>query len=134
MSHVHSDPEMMLAAQIAYLDFTGKDRNVGEKVDNILSNYGVQDAKGNWTLKPEYEGNKKVEQQFGSAKSIQKIAKSSGAGEDWRNWNVVDVCNDQNDSGYYGLMIDTGAGPEAGRLAQSAAPRHTAPSRPSDRL
>ena len=110
MSHVHSDPEMMLAAQIAYLDFTGKDRNVGEKVDNILSNYGVQDAKGNWTLKPEYEGNKKVEQQFGSAKSIQKIAKSSGAGEDWRNWNVVDVCNDQNDSGYYGLMIDTGDG------------------------
>ena len=110
MSHVHSNPEMMMAAQIAYLDFPGDNKNVGEKVDLILNYYGQQDANGNWVLKPEYSESEKAKAEFGCAKNIMDVAESTGVGDDWKNWNVVDVCDDQNDSGYYGMMIDTGDG------------------------
>ena len=110
MSHVHSNPEMMLAAQIAYLDFQGDNNNIGKKVDNILNSYGEQDAKGNWKLKPEYEGIKGIEEEFGGAKNIIEVAESTGIGDQWRKWNVVDVDDDQANSGYYAMLIDTGDG------------------------
>lgn len=49
----------------------------------------------------------KAESQFNAAKSVGEIAENSGMGDDWKNWEVKDVCNDQNDSGYYGILIDT---------------------------
>lgn len=110
MSHVHSNAEMMLASQIAYLDLKGNNTNLGKQIDNILYSYGEQDADGTWKLKPEYEGIKGIEDEFSGAKNVLKIANESGVGERWRNWNIVDVDDNQEETGYFGMMIDTGDG------------------------
>jgi len=109
MSGTYNDAAMMIASQIAYLEFRDGETNVGEMVDGILQVYGVYEN-GKWELKPEYKDNKSISDEFGTATTILQIAESSGGLEEWRNWNVVDVCNDQNDTGYYGLLIDTGGG------------------------
>lgn len=110
MSHAHSNAEMMLASQIAYLDLKGNNTNLGKQIDNILYSYGEQDANGKWKLKPEYEEIKGIEDEFGCAKNVMKIANESGVGEQWRNWNIVDVDDNQEETGYFGMMIDTGDG------------------------
>ena len=109
MSNTYNDSAMMIASQIAYLEFRDGETNVGETVDGILQMYGNYED-GQWELKPEYKNNTSIKDEFVTAKTILQITESSGGSEEWRNWNVVDVCNDQNDTGYYGLLIDTGGG------------------------
>lgn len=108
MSYTYNDSTMMIATQIAYLDFDGCNTNVGEKIDGILNQYGVY-KDGKWELKPGNWSTKQKEQ-FDTAANIIYLSSNKGGTDEWRNWNVVDVCDDQNDSGYYGMLIDTGDG------------------------
>ncbi len=112
MSYVNNDAAMMLATQIAYLDFNGKGENVGNIVDGLLHTYGNCDKDGNWTLKPEYQDqiSNAVKAQFETAVNICNLSKTSGSGNEWREWKIVNVCDDQDDTGYYGMLIDTGDG------------------------
>lgn len=109
MSNTYNDSAMMIASQLAYLEFRDGETNVGETVDGILQMYGTY-KDGKWELKPEYEKITSIKDEFTTATTILQITESSGGSQEWRNWNVVDVCNDQNDTGYYGLLIDTGDG------------------------
>lgn len=108
MSYTYSDSTMMIATQIAYLDFRGDNKNVGEYIDSILETYGEY-VNGEWVLK---NGNWSTRQkeEFDTANNIMQITSATGGSEEWRSWSVVDVCNDQNNSGYYGLVIDDGKG------------------------
>lgn len=112
MSYVNNDAAMMLVTQIAYLDFNGKGENVGNIVDGLLHTYGNCDKDGNWTLKPEYTDyiSNAVKAQFDTAVNICNLSKTSGSGDEWREWKIADVCDDQDDTGYYGMLIDTGDG------------------------
>lgn len=112
MSYVYNDAAMIIATQVAYLNFKGDNQNVGEVVDTLLSTYGVFEN-GGWQLKPEYDGGalpKAAQAQFDCAVNIFNLSNNAGGNDTWRNWQVVDVCDDQNDTGYYGVLIDTGDG------------------------
>lgn len=112
MSYVYNDATMMIATQVAYLNFNGKNQNAGEVVDALLSTYGVFEE-GEWKLKSEYDNGRisnAVKEQFDTAANIVSLSKKTGGNDTWRNWRIVDVCNDQNDSGYYGVLIETGDG------------------------
>ena len=104
MSYIYNDSAMMIASQIAYLEFRDGETNVGEMVDGILQIYGEY-KNGKWELKSEYKDNTSIKEDFDTATTILQITERSGGSDAWRNWNVVDVCNDQNDTGYYGLLI-----------------------------
>ncbi len=108
MSYTYKDSAMMIATQVAYLDFDGSTTNVGDAVDSILATYGVQNSNGTWSPKPNLSAADRA--QFDTANNILTLTNQTGGTDEWRDWNIVDVCNDQNDSGYYGLLIDTGDG------------------------
>lgn len=122
MGYVYSDSEMMMATQIAYLNFDGnQDIPVGQIVNSIIQKYGKFDNNGN----PVYgdDGNivlsdayandansKELTKQLQVVSNIKKLGDETSGLTGWENWKVVDVCNDQNDTGYYGMLIDTGDG------------------------
>ena len=119
MGYVYSDAEMMMATQIAYLDFDGnKDIPVGEVVENIIKKYGKHDENGNLVygddgfieMKDNIPADSKLKKQLEVASNIKKLGDETGGLGGWKNWKVVDVCNDQDDTGYYGMLIDTGDG------------------------
>lgn len=107
----YTDAEMLMATQIAYLDFEngrGRGINVGERVNNILNTYGIYDsATGTYTLKEGISG--EAQAQFNTAQNIMKLSEENNV-YSWQQWNVVDVKNEQQDSGFYGCMIETGNG------------------------
>lgn len=110
MGYQYNDAEMMLATQIAYLDISGEDVSVGDVVDNILE-YG-HCVNGEWVLYEQYQNDpqsKYWKKQLEVAGNISELTKRyDNLGDDWRNWKVVDRCDDQNGTGYYGCLIDTG--------------------------
>lgn len=108
MSYTYSDSAMMIATQVAYLNFDGSITNVGDLVESILTTYGVQDSDGSWTVKPNLSTAET--EQFNTANNILTLTSNTGGTDEWKSWRVVDVCNDQNASGYYGMLIDTGDG------------------------
>lgn len=113
--HVYSDREMLLASSIAYLDVPPSlhipgdpsSRKIGKIVDELMDYYGVQDGAGNWSLKPEFEGDKYLSDQFHTLKDITTLA---GGFDGWREWTLLDTCDKNNSTGLYGCMIDTGDG------------------------
>lgn len=107
MSYTYSDSTMMIATQLAYLDFNGNNENAGEYVDSILETYG-ECVNGEWVLREDVDWSARQKAEFGTAKTIMDITSATGGSEEWRTWNVVDVCNDQDSTGYYAVVIDTG--------------------------
>lgn len=108
MSYQYNDSTMMIATQVAYLNFNEKDQNVGELVHGLINTYGKKDENGNWIAK---EGCSTAEkEQFNTALNIVELSEKNGGTGDWENWTVVDVCNDQDSTGYYGMLIETGDG------------------------
>lgn len=108
----YTDAEMMMATQIAYLDFDGygadTQTNVGDLVDTILQTYGTYDReKGTYVMKNGVSG--KAEAQFKTAQNICKLAEQNHVNS-WENWNIVNSCDKNEDSGFYACLIDTGNG------------------------
>lgn len=108
----YTDAEMMIATQIAYLNYNdkGNDRgkNVGELVESILKNNGTYDAStGTYVLKKGVTGVEKA--QFETAQNIWKLSEQNNV-VSWRQWKIVNRCNQEHGSGYYGCLIDTGDG------------------------
>ena len=122
MGYVYSDSEMMMATQIAYLDFdNSQNRSVGDVVNEIIMKYGMLDSSGNPVygddgniiLKDTYAnaGNSKVlTKQLQVVSNIKKLGDGTNGLSGWEDWKVVNVCNDQINTGYYGMLIDTGDG------------------------
>lgn len=109
MGYKQSDASMMMATQIAYLNFDGKkDHSAGEVVDKILSMYTSIDSAGNRVV--DSNANSFEQKQAEVAINIEKLSNETNGVEGWQNWHVVDVCNDQQKTGYYGMLIDTGNG------------------------
>lgn len=111
MSYKYSDAQMLMAAQISYLGI-GEGVSVGEYIDQ-MSQYGYYEN-GSWNLHEQYqnmENSSYLESQFQTISWIQEIAENTPAlGDDWRNWVIRDVCDDNDVTGYYGCLIDTGNG------------------------
>ncbi len=108
MGYVYNDAEMMLGTQLAYFDFKRGDK-VGEVIDDYLSTY-TRVENGTRVLKEQYVGNSSIEKQFEVAKNIESLGQNSAVSQNWKNWTIKDVCNDQNGTGYWGTLIDTGDG------------------------
>ena len=107
MSYRFSDAEMLIATQIAYLDAPGKNQTVGSIIDRIMNQYASKDASGNYCPK-EGLGGKELAQ-FNTAKDLQGMINKYGA-ENCYNWKVVDYCDKNDSTGFYGCMIDDGKG------------------------
>ena len=107
----YTDAEMLMATQIAYLDFDGDGRqskNIGGMVDHILRLYGTYDSTtGTYKMKRGVSGSGKA--QFETAVNIITLSERHHV-DSWRSWTVVDSCNRQAETGYYGCLIDTGHG------------------------
>lgn len=106
----YTDAEMVIASQIAYLDFKddGNEMNVGDLVDGILKQYGTYDASsGEYVMKEDLTG--AAEAQFHTAQNILRLSEQNVVNS-WRQWTVVNSCNQQNGSGFYGCLIETGEG------------------------
>lgn len=108
MGYVYNDAEMMLGTQLAYFDFKRGDK-VGEVIDDYLSTY-TRVENGTRVLKEQYVGNSSIEKQFEVAKNIESLGQNSAVSQNWKNWTIKDVCNDQNGTGYWGTLIDIGDG------------------------
>lgn len=100
MSYRFSDAEMLIATQIAYLDTPGKNQTVGSIIDRILSLYGRMDVN---------KLGEKERAQLNAAKDLQNMIQKNGA-ENCYNWRVVDYCDKNDSTGFYGCMIDDGKG------------------------
>ena len=108
MGYQYSDLEMMMAAEIAYLDVT-PGKTVGQAVDNILKWGHCENGK--WVLDEKYQSNSELKHQFEVAVAVKEFGeKYEQSGIDWRDWKVIDQCNDKNGTGYYGCLIDKGDG------------------------
>lgn len=110
--HVMSDVDMLIATQIAYLD-AGDSRHpnvtVGEMIDNIRNKYGVYNEEtGKWTVRDDLPApvRGKMESQLETANYLQELMEKNGAVYA-RNWKIVDQCDKNNSSGFYGCLIDT---------------------------
>lgn len=108
MGYQYSDLEMMMASQIAYLEIP-PGKNVGQIVDSILQCGTCENGK--WVLDEQYQNDPELKHQFEVAVSVKEFGeKHEQLGNDWRDWKVVDHCNDKNGTGYYGCLIDKGDG------------------------
>ncbi|MCD8103796.1 MAG: DUF2974 domain-containing protein [Lachnospiraceae bacterium] len=107
----YSDAELVMATQLAYLDFDGNSydsMNAGELVDSILQQYGTYDSStGTWTVKDGVSA--AAGKQFDYAQQILTLSEENNV-DSWRNWTIVDSCNNETTSGYYACLIDTGDG------------------------
>lgn len=106
----YTDAEMMMATQVAYLNVDYSDRsgskNVYDIVTAILKDYGTYDSKtGKYVPKGALSG--QIKAQFETAQNIMDLAEKNNT-TSWRNWEVVDVCNNEESSGFYACLIDTG--------------------------
>ena len=99
MKNVYNDAELLVSTQVAYLDVP-KGWTVGQYVEYIenVNNSGSDVSKSG-----------KFEAQYSTVENLRKIAKENNI-TDWENWKVVDVCDNNNTSGMYGCLIDTGYG------------------------
>ena len=109
--HVYSDLDMILASQIAYMDAGGSSRpnvTVGDMIDNARSKYGVYDeSSGTW--KPREGLTQKQIDQLNAANTLSQLMEDHGASYA-KNWKVIDRCDKNDTSGFYGCVIDTGDG------------------------
>ncbi|MBQ0027960.1 MAG: DUF2974 domain-containing protein [Lachnospiraceae bacterium] len=114
MGYVYSDEQMMMATQVAYLDFknnSGKcNQNVQEAIDAYISEHCTYDSSGNLCLKDAYSGDKYVEKQFEVVSNIVDLQNSSDGRINLNEWTIKNVCNDEHGTGYVGMLIDTGDG------------------------
>lgn len=109
--YIMTDTDLLIATQIAYLD-AGDSRHpnitIGELIDSIRSKYGVyNESTGEWEARGGLKG--KMSSQLETANYLQKLMEDHGAVYA-RNWKVVDRCDMNNSSGFYGCLIDTGDG------------------------
>lgn len=99
MGRQFSDAEKILASELSYLDFDGYEGyDLGTLVKNTNSVW-------NATKNPD----SKLKAQKELVDSILSKAERNGV-SDWQNWTIETVCNRNDESGYYGLLIDTGEG------------------------
>ena len=105
----YTDAQMVLATQVAYLNCNAngnRTQNVGELVDAILQQYGTYDRKsGQYVVKDGVSNAAKA--QFKTAQTIIEMSEKTNT-YSWKDWTIIDSCNRQNGSGYYGCMIETG--------------------------
>lgn len=114
MEHAHSDEEMMMATQIAYLDFDNNNgecnRNVQEIIDAFVSENCHYDGQGNLCLNDGVASDNHTRKQFEVVNNIINLENSSNGRINLDSWTVKDVCNDESKTGYVGMLIDTGDG------------------------
>ncbi len=108
----YSDAEMVIATQVAYLNINGNDsvvnQNVGETVNYILNKYGTYDfSTGTYTMKEGIHGADAA--QFNTAQNILTLSEQNNV-TSWQNWTVMDCCDHNSGSGFYGCLIDTSNG------------------------
>lgn len=108
--HAMSDAEMIIAAQIAYMDAGGSSTpnvTVGELIDNARSKYGVYDSEsGTWVPRTDIPLSEKQKSQLRTANEVEALMNKHDA-EYARNWVIVDQCDKNNESGMYACLIDT---------------------------
>ena len=108
MGYQYSDLDMMMASEIAYLDIT-PGKSVGEAVDNILKWGHCENGK--WVLDEQYQNDPQIKHQFEAAVEVKEFGeKYENQGINWREWKIVDRCNNQQETGYYACLIDKGDG------------------------
>ena len=109
---VYTDAEMLMATQVAYLDFKRKihddNETVGDTVEAVLEEFGIRDKNTReYIVKEEVTGAGKA--QFETAQNIINLSRQNHT-DSWRRWRITDSCNKEDTSGYYGCLIDTGDG------------------------
>lgn len=95
MAKQYSDAEKLLAAQIAYLDIGNTGQDLGSVIASIEENYRNN---------PNDAYLKRLNDTITSIKNVANENKVTG----WENWKIVAVCDDNDNSGYYGMLIETG--------------------------
>lgn len=102
MSRTHTDAEMLLATQIAYLNvdqFTdGGYNSVGEILDMIEQRYSGRD-----NLAPLQRS------QLETIQNIRRMMEENNL-DYCGDWRIVQHCNRNTESGFYAVTIDTGYG------------------------
>lgn len=98
-SYVYNDAELLVSTQVAYLDVP-KGWTVGEYAEYVerVYNSGSETAKSG-----------KFQSQYETVGNLKRIAEENNV-SDWESWKVVDVCDNNDKSGMYGCLIDTGYG------------------------
>ena len=92
----YSDAEMLLAAQISYMNIE-PGQNVAKAIEATLRDYeNSRFWSEEWW-------------QYQWALSAKKIIDDNRL-ESYTDWTIADVCNHENGSGYYGCLIDMGDG------------------------
>ena len=96
----HSDAELLLAAQIAYLDIQ---TDGSQTLADVLASYDKIYPEG-YTPKNSYES-----AQIGAIQNIRNTIKEQNL---WsaNSWVIKDSCNDNSGTGMYGCMIETEPG------------------------
>lgn len=108
MGHKYNDAQMLMASKIAYLDIDGVNVSIGDVVDNNLESYGHY-IDGKWVLDQAYENNDEIRRKFETSLSIVELAqKTEGLDNSWREWKIIDTCDRNDETGFYGYLIDTG--------------------------
>jgi hypothetical protein len=102
----------MMATQVAYLNFNGDghhtDENVSDMVERILTTYGTYDeSQGIYVVKDGISAEAKA--QFDTALNILTLSEQNHVGS-WKEWKIVDACDQNETTGFYGCLIDTGDG------------------------
>ena len=108
MGYKYNDAAMMMATQVAYLDIDDKNGSVGKVVENLLDMYTEPDGQGNLVVKDGVASYYKKQAEV--AINIDKLSREGNDIGNWKDWKVVDTCNDQHETGYYSMLIDTGNG------------------------
>ena len=93
----YTDAEMLLAAQVAYMDIP-PGMNVADAIEATINQY-----QGNcefWS---------KEWWQLQWAEGAQRIINDNNL-TSYQNWTIADVCDNENASGFYGCLIDMGDG------------------------
>lgn len=93
----YTDAEMLLAAQVAYMDIP-PGMNVAQAIEATINQY-----QGNC-----FPGTKEW-WQLQWAEGAQRIINDNNL-TSYQNWTIKDVCDNENDSGFYGCVINTGDG------------------------
>lgn len=122
--YVYSDQQMMLATQLAYLGNDG-DSIEGESAGCVIDTYmryvktdsngnPVRNSDGFFELDDAFKNDSnasEMQKRLEVVTNIQDLTKDNPNLDNWQNWVIKDVCNENTSgSGYVGMLIDTGDG------------------------
>ena len=99
-----SDARMVIASKLAYINlYPSSTLSVGDQLNVLVDMYHVRGEKDPPELN-QYQLN-----QYQNAKSALELIEKLGV-KDCENWMIRDTLDDNDSSGFYGCMFDTGDG------------------------